>query len=103
MMDMLNITYWYFVMDVAENRNMTFEEVVDKSSNGTIIIGKQAYDLGFIDYLGDLDTAISIASELADISYPETQIFTKSTSFTDMLSWIYPGVDLIKNRFVLKV
>ena len=90
----------YFVSDIAERRNMTFDEVVESSGNGTVILGKQAYEEGLVDFLGDLDTAIEVASLLADIEYPETAVFERTSSITDIFSWLYSGVS--SERMVLK-
>ncbi len=101
MMDILNTTYFYVVLDIAENRNMTYDQVIERSGNGTIILGKRAYDDGLVDYLGDLDSAILVAAELGDIAYPETEVFGNTQSITDLLSWFYSGSTI--NRMNLKV
>jgi protease-4 len=102
MMDVLNTTYWYFVSDVAQSRNMTFEEVVESSGNGTVLLGKRAYEVGLVDSLGDMDTAILLASQMAGIESPETQVFQKTSSIADIFSWLYSGLDFNGNRIKLE-
>ncbi len=87
MFHILNTTYWYFVSDVAENRNMSISYVINNSRNGTILLGLDAYKKGFVDYMGGYDKAIGIASELGNIDNPKAEYFEKTVSLFDFLSF----------------
>jgi protease-4 len=63
-------TYRTFIEGVAEGRRMPVEEV-DKIGQGRIWTGERARQLGLVDSLGGLDTAIAAAKELARISSSE--------------------------------
>ena len=65
--EVIDKIYYDFVSDVAKNRNLSFS-YVEKISDGSIYLGSDAKDLGLVDYLGNLDDAIDIASELGRIS-----------------------------------
>jgi protease-4 len=58
--------YDAFVTLVAENREMTVDEV-DAAARGRIWTGKQAVERGLVDDIGGLDDAIELAEELAGI------------------------------------
>lgn len=58
--------YRQFLERVAESRGMTAEEV-DKVARGRVWSGEDAYELGLVDNLGDLDDAISAAAEIAEL------------------------------------
>ena len=61
---MMHTIYHEFVDKAASGRNMSFEEI-DDIAQGRVWTGKQAKELGLIDELGGLDTAISIAKKKA--------------------------------------
>jgi protease-4 len=56
--------------DVAEHRGMTFVEA-EKLAHGRIWSGRQAEKNGLIDQVGDLNSAIELARELAEIPEDE--------------------------------
>jgi len=58
--------YKSFVGKVSEGRNMTFEEI-DKIGQGRVWTGEDAKELGLVDVLGGLETAIRIAKEKAGL------------------------------------
>lgn len=58
--------YKTFINHVAEGRNMTVAEV-DSIGQGRVWSGTDALQLGLVDELGDLNRAIEIAVELADL------------------------------------
>jgi protease-4 len=58
--------YEQFIDVVAEGRGLNREEVRDLAT-GQIYTGTEAQELGLVDELGDLDTAINLAAELAGI------------------------------------
>ena len=63
-----NIEFGYqqFIDLVARGRNMD-TEAVDKIAQGRVWQGNKALELGLVDALGDLDTAIEKAAELAEL------------------------------------
>lgn len=58
--------YNTFINHVAKGRNMTVEEV-DAVAQGRVWSGADAIELGLIDELGDLNAAIDIAVQLAEL------------------------------------
>jgi protease-4 len=62
----LHDTYDQFIKGVAQGRGMTVE-AVDKIGKGRVWTGSQAKNLGLVDELGGVDTAIRIAKQLAHI------------------------------------
>jgi len=56
--------------DVAERRNMTFEQA-ELLAYGRVWSGRQARERGLVDELGDLDRAVALAKELAGIAADE--------------------------------
>lgn len=86
-MKMLNETYANFTKGVAEGRGMTVEEV-DRIGKGRVWTGAQAKDLKLVDELGGLDTAITVAKQLAHISSSERvsiERFPKEKTFFELL------------------
>lgn len=63
---MIEQGYRDFLARVAESRGMTTEEV-DAVAQGRVWSGADAYELGLVDNLGDLDDAIAAAAELAGL------------------------------------
>jgi ClpP class serine protease len=63
---MIDEYYESFVDVVAEGRGLSKEEVRNLAT-GQIYTGTEAKELGLIDELGDLDTAIDLAAGLAGI------------------------------------
>jgi protease-4 len=64
--DIIEQGYREFLARVAESRGMTTEEV-DTIARGRVWSGEDAYELGLVDNLGDLDDAIAAAAELAEL------------------------------------
>jgi len=58
--------YREFLQRVADSRGMTTEEV-DKVAQGRVWSGMDAYKLGLVDNLGDLEDAIAAAAKLAEL------------------------------------
>jgi protease-4 len=65
-------TYALFKALVAEGRGMT-EEQVEEIARGRVWTGAQAREIGLVDELGDFDTALALAKELADLK-PEADV-----------------------------
>ncbi len=64
--EMIDIIYKDFITDIAVNRNMTYAEA-EKIADGSIYLGSEAKQLGLVDELGNMDTAIEIAKQLGGI------------------------------------
>jgi len=60
---------------VAENRNMSMENVT-KVSHGGWFTGEEGLRLGLVDKIGDLDDAIEEAAKLANVSLEDTKVVT---------------------------
>jgi protease-4 len=83
--------YDEFLARVAESRGMTKEEV-DKIARGRVWSGEDAYDIGLVDNLGDLDDAIAAAAELAelgddyDVTYIEKKVKFKERILKELMA-----------------
>jgi protease-4 len=55
----------YFVEEVRKNRNIEDEKILENITSGKPYMGKEALDMGLIDYLGNAERALEVASELA--------------------------------------
>ena len=83
--------YRDFLARVAESRGMTTEEV-DVIARGRVWSGEDAYELGLVDNLGDLDDAIAAAAELAElgedyeVSYIEEKLEFKDRILKELMA-----------------
>lgn len=82
----LNIENGYdqFISGVAEYRNMT-KEAVDAVAQGKVWSGVDALSYGLIDTLGNLDDAVSIAAERADLGDYDTRYIEPELSDEEKL------------------
>lgn len=71
--------YQEFINLVAESRNMTTAQV-DKIAQGRVWSGKKALSLGLVDELGDLDSAVTKAAEMASLTLYDTQVIEREMS-----------------------
>ena len=74
MQGMIDEYYEQFIDVVAEGRGLSREEVRDLAT-GQIYTGTEAKELGLVDELGDLNTAIDLAAELAGIEAPKVEYY----------------------------
>jgi len=74
MQEMTDLFYDQFVRVVAEGRGLS-EERVRELATGQLYIGEQAKQLGLVDELGGLQTAIDAAAELAGIKDPNVEYY----------------------------
>ena len=83
----LDATYQQFLQKVADNRGMAVTDV-DEIGQGRVWSGKQALDLGLVDILGDLDTAISLAAEKAGLEEGtyRTRLLPRPKTFMEELN-----------------
>ena len=84
MQDITDELYSQFVATVAEGRDLPVERVTELAT-GQLYTGTQALDLGLVDQLGGLDTAIDIAASLAGITVPEVEEYSTQASFLEKL------------------
>ena len=93
---MIEQGYREFLDRVAESRGMTSDEV-DLIARGRVWSGVDAYELGLVDKLGDLDGAIAAAAELADlgdeydVTYIEKEVKFKDKMLKELMA---RGVDV---------
>jgi protease-4 len=99
MQEMTDQLYDQFVQVVAEGRNLS-EEKVRELATGQLYTGVQAKELGLVDELGGLSTAIDLAASLAGIEKPEVEYYKpEASSLLDTLL----GMGLQKLRSVIQV
>ncbi len=92
--------YEIFLERVATSRGMSVDEV-HTVAQGRVWTGPEAIEAGLVDALGELDVALAIAAEKADIeeytieSFPKPksllEMFTSSAQ-TQIKSWMNPGI-----------
>jgi protease-4 len=78
MQDMTDQLYAQFVQVVAKGRGIS-EDEVRKLATGQLYTGTQAKELGLVDELGGLQTAIDSAASLAGISKPQVEYYKPQT------------------------
>jgi len=71
--------YEKFITLVAENRDMTLEQV-DAIAQGRVWIGETALELGLVDQLGELGDAVKVAAELAELEKFATTYIERTLS-----------------------
>jgi protease-4 len=74
MQEMVDEYYEQFIDVVAEGRGLSKEEVRNLAT-GQLYSGTEAKELGLVDVLGDLNTAINLAAELAGIKAPIVEYY----------------------------
>ena len=77
-------TYEQFIDLVARGRDMT-PEAVDEVAQGRVWSGARALELGLVDDLGGIDSAIRLAAELATLDDFGIERLRPSVSVRDML------------------
>ena len=75
----INRGYKEFIQLVADNRNMTVEQV-DAVAQGRVWSGRKAKELGLVDELGNLTDAILAAASLAKLKQYDTLLIEKEQS-----------------------
>jgi protease-4 len=72
----INQVYETFLTRVADGRNMTKEQV-HKIAQGRVWSGVEAKEIGLVDHLGGLETALSRAAALAEIDTYKISTYPK--------------------------
>ncbi len=92
--NMLFNTYEIFVNQIVDERGIKYDEI-EKLSRGRIWSGTDAIEIGLVDTLGGLKTALDIAAKKAGLSidddyaiveYPEPGLFSSSGFIAFMIS-----------------
>ena len=94
MQQMVDEYYQGFIDVVAEGRGLG-QENVRNLATGQLYSGTKAKELGLVDELGDLDTAINLAAELAGIKAPIVEYYKQPGLIGRLLSGL---VDAIQTR-----
>ncbi|MEX2600647.1 MAG: signal peptide peptidase SppA [Balneolaceae bacterium] len=77
-------TYEQFLNRVAENRNLTRDEV-DRWAQGRVWTGVDAAEIGLVDLVGNLDDALRVAAEMAEINQYRTVTYPEKKDFLELL------------------
>ncbi len=78
----INDTYDMFIQDVAKGRDMELE-TVKQLADGRIYSGKQALELGLVDYLGNDEKGLEVAMNLASLNNPTIVEYKISSIWED--------------------
>lgn len=84
MQQLVDEYYEQFVEVVAEGRGLS-KEKVRSLATGQLYTGAEAKELGLVDELGGLDTAIDLAAELAGITAPKVEYYRHEPSLLESL------------------
>jgi len=83
--EMIDSIYEDLLLDISRNRNMDLDYLRD-IADGSIYLGKDAKDLGLVDEIGNMETAINASMRLANLSKkPEIVRAIKKESIFDFL------------------
>jgi protease-4 len=91
MQQMVDEYYQGFIDVVAEGRGLSTEEVGNLAT-GQLYSGTKAKELGLVDELGDLDTAINLAAQLADIKAPVVEYYKQPGLIGRLLSGLVNAI-----------
>ena len=91
--------YTTFVNRVSKGRNMTFVQV-DSIAQGRVWTGVEALENGLVDQLGNLEDAIVVAAELADVTdYKTTNYPRYKKDYKDSFKRL-PFIKATKENFI---
>lgn len=76
----IDLIHEKFVEAVSENRKVNLKPY----ATGMFFLGEEAVKIGMIDYLGNKETAINVAKELAKIKEAKIVTYKKKRSFREM-------------------
>jgi len=88
---MVDEFYDQFVGVVAQGRGLNTEDVRNLAT-GQLYSGTEAKELGLIDELGDLDTAINLAGQLAGIETARVEYYQQPGLISRLLSGLLSAV-----------
>ncbi len=79
--DLLDDVYDQFVSVIVTERNLS-REYVEGFSDGRLLTGRQAYEMGLVDSLGNFQDAIMLAGAMAGIDGEPVVVTPRRKSFT---------------------
>jgi protease-4 len=91
MQGMVDEYYEQFIDVVAEGRGLSKEEVRNLAT-GQLYSGTKAKELGLVDELGDLDTAINLAADLAGVEAPIVEYYKQPGLIERLLSGLVNAI-----------
>ncbi|MBU0930321.1 MAG: signal peptide peptidase SppA [Nanoarchaeota archaeon] len=83
--DIVDQIYYYFIEQISVNRNLS-ESKVKELATGMVYLGIDAKNNGLVDEIGDRETAIKIAKELANITKADIVTYQKKTTLLDIFN-----------------
>ncbi len=95
-------TYNNFITHVAENRNMTLNEV-DKIGQGRVWTGLRGEKIGIVDSIGGLTAAIEIAAKLAEIDNFRLEEYPKTKNSVDMFLQTLEDAKVLSKKDIEKI
>jgi protease-4 len=91
MQGMVDEYYEQFVDAVAQGRGLSTDQVRNLAT-GQLYSGTKAKELGLVDELGDLDTAINLAAGLAGIEAPKVEYYQQPGLISRLLSGLVGAI-----------
>ena len=95
-------TYNDFITHVAENRNMTLNEV-DKIGQGRVWTGLRGENIGIVDSIGGLTAAIETAAKLAEIDNFRLEEYPKTKNSVDMFLQTLEDAKVLSTKDIEKI
>ena len=95
-------TYNDFITHVAENRNMTLNEV-DKIGQGRVWTGLRGENIGIVDSIGGLTAAIETAAKLAEIDNFRLEEYPKTKNSVDMFLQTLEDAKVFSTKDIEKI
>jgi len=77
--NMVDTVQEVFLNEVAENRNLTPHQI-SQISDARVCIGRDALEFGLVDELGNEETAVALAQELAGMTTSKTIVIKETSS-----------------------
>ncbi len=97
--DISDEAYHQFITDVAEGRNMDIEEVRELAT-GELFLGTQALELGLVDELGGIQTAIDYLAEENNLDEPVRYEYPEPPFFSQFFGFGYSLLDSLERALV---
>ncbi len=86
--DMITDTYEQFLEAVLEGRSLEKEKILPYL-DGRILTGRQAYDLGLVDQMGNINDAIEKATELSGLTEVPEEIYEPEKERPGLLAILF--------------
>ena len=101
-LEQMQAFYDQFVEKVAEARGST-PEAIDAVAQGRVWTGRQAHEVGLVDELGGLQTAVALARERAGIGADERvqlEVYPPRRTVWDVLAGSLTGVEGVREALI---